>query len=186
MQYSLINRIRVLAMCLVITALAGCGFHLRGHYELAPELQVMKVHAPDSYSTLARNIKRRLIALGVELPEAGTESTNAYSLSILDEESDRRTVSYNDQVEAAEYELVSRIRFEVKSPQGSTVLGPVSVQTERVIIHSRGRLLGEADEEELLRREMQEETAHRVLGILRRLSSEDIRRAIAEQEAAAS
>lgn len=186
MQNTIVHGARTLVLCLLAATLAGCGFHLRGHYELAPELGVMKVHAPDDYSTLARNIKRRLLALGVELPEAGTDHAEAFSLSILDEESDTRTISYNDQVEAAEYELVSRIRFEVKSPRGSVVLGPVSVQTERVIIHSRNRLLGEADEEDLLRREMQEETAHRVLGILRRLSSEDIRRAIEEQEAAAS
>ncbi len=174
----------LLPVILLLTLLLGaCGFQLRGSHELAPELNRLNVAAP---ITMQRKLNRNLTAMGVQVAPKGTTIPEAFSLRITDTNADQRTISFDRNVSAAEIEYRREFSFELHSPDGTVVLGPVHIDLERVYVHDRDRLLGDADERAVLDRDMNEEAAQRIIHHLRRLSSQQIRDRIAASASANS
>lgn len=160
---------------LVLLTMTGCGYHLRGYHQLAPELQTLAVNAPNDQFELSRALTKQLNTSGITVPES---SADVFSLNILSGEETQRTVSYTTDVKTGEREIVNTTEFELRAPDGTAIIGPMKIVTERIYIHNRDQLLGEADEQDTLRREMRNDTANRILTILRRVSSEQIKRSL--------
>lgn len=180
--FSITARGSILAT-LVLLMSTGCGYHLRGQHKLAPELQTLAINAPASQIDLSRSLRRQLNISGVTVAETGAET---FSLNIVSGEEEQRTVSYTGDVKTGEREIVATTEFELRAPDGTAIVGPMKIITERIYIHDRDQLLGEADEQDTLRREMRDDTANRILTILRRVSSEQIKRSLEASQAAAS
>lgn len=170
-------------LSLVLLASTGCGYHLRGYHQLAPELQALAVNAPPSEFDLTRSLRKQLGYSGITVPDSGAD---VFSLNILSGEEEQRTVSYTSDVKTGEREIVNTTEFELRAPDGTTIIGPMKIITERIYIHNRDQLLGESDEQDTLRQEMRDDTANRILTILRRVSSEQIKRSLEASQAEAS
>lgn len=170
----------VACACLV---LAACGFQLRGSHELAPELARLNVTAPIE---IQRQLRRTLTNMGVEVSALGSSLPEAFSLRVVNEDVNTRTISFDANVDAAEIEFRREIVFELQSPDGVIVLGPERIDLERVYVHDRDRLLGETGERDILDNEMDDEASQRIIRRLRMLSSEEIRGRLAASREASS
>ncbi len=177
------NRALLVAAATACLLLGACGFHLRGSHELAPELGRLNVAAPID---IQRQLRRSLANMGVQVPGMGETIPEAFSLRVENTEVDTRTISFDENVDAAEIEFRREIVFELLSPEGVLVLGPVRIDVERVYVHDRDRLLGETGEKTILDREMDDEASQRIIRHLRRLSSEQIRSRIEASQKASS
>ena len=89
-----------LAIVLSLLLLSGCGFQLRGS-ELAGLNQVQLDGASEAPATF-RVLRDELQAVGVD---TSSSADPAYRITLVDEESIRRTVATTDVIDAAEYEI---------------------------------------------------------------------------------
>lgn len=182
-SHSLSRRLLMATVAGVALLLGACGFQLRGSHELAPELGQLNVAAPIE---IQRQLRRSLANMGVQVPGLGESLPQAFSLRVENSDVNSRTISFDRNVDAAEIEFRREIVFELLSPEGVVVLGPVRIDVERIYVHDRDRLLGETGEQAVLNREMDDEASQRIIRHLRRLSSEQIRSRIAASEQASS
>ena len=152
---------------ILITAfsLAGCGFHLRGTAQLPPALQTLALASTDGNSDILRELRRSLVASGINVLDS--PQGNTYALAIGAEDSSERVLSVNSNARAGEYELTMSVPFQLRSG-GTTVIGPETRVIEKVYLADPNSAVAKAEERELMEEEMRREL---VSLILRRLQS---------------
>lgn len=153
------------ALCLMLcTALAGCGFTLRGTQQLP-------------YPTIALNFPPNS-PLGIELTRnirTGTHTqivddpTKAAAIfDLIAESQDRRTLTLNAQGRAVEYSLFYRLVFRLRDAQGREVIEPTELRAQRDISFNDSQRLSKESEEQLLYRDMRSDVVQQ---LLRRLAA---------------
>jgi LPS-assembly lipoprotein len=156
--------LRLTTLILVITALTGCGFALRGASTLPYE--TVAVIAPGN-SLLAADLRRHLAAASnTRIVE--DEKTAALQVQVLSELRDKQVLSVNAQGRVREYTLVLRVTVKALDPQGKEVMAPTEFAQKRDISFNEGVVLAKEAEETLLYREMQ---ADIMQNIVRRIAA---------------
>ncbi|MBT8429725.1 MAG: hypothetical protein KJN79_07400 [Gammaproteobacteria bacterium] len=120
-----------------------------------------------SFSDLHRELYRQLKIAGARIAPTGAES--ASTLHITDVESDIRLLSVNSRNRAVEYELIEAATFSLRSAKGSELVAPQQVRVLRIQYRPEIAVLGSDREAVLLRQDMREELAGR---IVRRLTAQ--------------
>jgi len=151
---------RFITTFLLIIALAGCGFHLRGTQGYEIPAASVNVTATNLYSQFSRELERMLAAQGIELkPASGAE----YSISILSERTTRRPVATSTDISVSEYELRLETQFKIDSTTGEALIRPTLLAAERIYSFDRSSLVGSSEEEEMLTEEMRRDIANQIL-----------------------
>jgi len=147
-----LSRLRNLILIALVSALAGCGFQLRGSADSATVLTAFDVSATQTYGELVTNVERTLTQQGIAVnPKGGAD----YRLHLLGERATRRSVSTTNQVSVAEYVLLLAIDFQLFDRAGDQLLPLTTISAERIYSFDRGSFVGSSEEEALLGREMQ-------------------------------
>ena len=150
--------ITILAMLLVY----GCGFQPRGHSTAAGGMpSPVYVSGIATFSDLHRELYRQLKIAGTEIAPAAAES--AYILQISDVEADSRLLSVNSRNRAVEYELIESVTFGLRSKAGQELVAPQRITALRIQYRPELEVLGSDREAELLRQDMREELAGRII-----------------------
>jgi LPS-assembly lipoprotein len=160
---------QVFTLALVTCTLAlvpGCGFHLRGALELAPELQELALAGVDRRSELGRELEAALARNGGRLV-ASPEGAGAV-LIIGQEQVSRRVLSVTGTGQASEYELNYRLDYRFEAPPGTPRGEAQSLAQRRYYRFDPTRVLAKADEEVRLVNEMRRDA---VASLLRRLNA---------------
>ena len=148
-------------------ALAGCGFKLRGAPELA--FRTLYVNAGET-SPIGNEIKRNLASLGdltlIEDPKA-LSSAEAV-LDILHEAREKTVVGVNTSGQVREFQLRSRLRFRLRTPQGKELIAPTELLLQRDISFNESAVLAKEAEEGLMYRDMQSDIVQQ---LIRRLAA---------------
>ena len=158
--------------------LAGCGFQLRQAPQFA--FSSMLINAPAS-SPLAAELKRTLNAEtpvevvgpgALAVPAAGAASAAAAPgrviFDLLQEQREKVVVGLNASGQVREYQLRSRMRFRVRTPQGRELIPDTELTQQRDISFSESLVLAKEAEETLLYRDMQSDLVQQ---LMRRLAS---------------
>jgi LPS-assembly lipoprotein len=168
--------------------LAGCGFQLRQAPEFAFDAVVM--NAPAS-SPLAAALSRSLAANGrvqvlpasaltgaaaaaAAAPASSPASAaaalppNAVVFDLPQELREKTVVGLNSSGQVREFQLRSRIRFRVRTPQGRELIPETELVQLRDITFNESTVLAKEGEETLLYRDMQ---ADLVQQLMRRLAA---------------
>lgn len=149
--------------------LAGCGFQLRGTGVDNVSLRELAVAAPDPNSPTYLQLREALEDDNVRL----TDSTD-FILQILGENHDRVALSYTGRASAAEVEIRHHLSFQITDTRGRPLVGPETLSVRRVYINDRDNIVGTAEEEELLRREMRRDMVRQLLFRLSSLSEREL------------
>jgi LPS-assembly lipoprotein len=156
--------ISILAMLLVY----GCGFQPRGHSTAAGGMpSPVHVSGIATFSDLHRELYRQLKITGAEIAPVAAES--AYILQINDVDADTRLLSVNSRNRAVEYELIESATFGLRRKTGEVLIAPQRITVLRIQYRPELEVLGSDREAELLRQDMREELAGR---IIRRVSAQ--------------
>lgn len=156
--------ITVLAMLLVY----GCGFQPRGHSTAGGDMpSPVYISGIATFSDLHRELYRQLKIAGAEIAPSAAEGT--YILQISDVDRDRRLLSVNSRNRAVEYELIESATFGLRSKAGQQLVAPQRVTVLRIQYRPELAVLGSDREAVLLRQDMREELAGR---IIQRLSAQ--------------
>jgi LPS-assembly lipoprotein len=148
-----------------VALISACGFQLQGHTPLPAVLKSPYVEAPDRQSEFVQSLRHALLSNGVQIMQDRTRASAV--VSILKDNVARRVLSVSALNQPNEYEVTYTVGFSVTA--GDKELLPVQeVTATRTYSFDERQLLAKGHEEDVLRREMADDLAYRVM---RRLSS---------------
>jgi len=156
----------VLAAGIALT-LAGCGFQLRDAPDLA--FDSLYVNAGET-SPIGNEIKRNLgslDALTLITDPKGLPRADAV-LDIQYEAREKTVVGVNTSGQVREFQLRTRLRFRLRTPQGKELIGSTELMLQRDISFNESAVLAKEAEEELLYRDMQSDIVRQ---LIRRLAA---------------
>lgn len=156
---------RALPLLLCSLLATGCGFQLRGGYELPAQLSSTRVITPDPYSPLVTELSRQLESSGAGL--AGADDATA-TLRILDDQLQRQVQSVGGSARVREFALEYLVRFQLEDADGELLQAPRTVRLRRDYAFDQRQVLGTTAEEEILIRDLRREMAAQIVRRLAR------------------
>jgi LPS-assembly lipoprotein len=133
---------------LVCILLSGCGFHLQGAASTPAEMQRTYISTPDEFSQFYRELRRNLIAAGVELTDSPQDATA--TLTILYDFTDQRVLSVSARNVPTEFEVFYTVQYTITSGEKS-LLDLQELTLTRDYTYDSTLVLGKAKEEQLMR-----------------------------------
>ncbi len=158
---------RLLPLLLAWSLLSGCGFHLRGAVDLPPDERVVALAGIGLDRPFARELQRLLDLVEGRLTRDPKEAGSVVVVHQIQQ--DRRIVSLDEHGKAIEFELIYRVRFEARKPDGGVLLPMQTVTIRRIYLNPQFQIIGKSEEEGVIREEMRREAARTLLRRLRRV-----------------
>ncbi len=154
---------------LLVFALAGCGFQLRGQVEVPPELERIHITGLSQDNELFRLLKNYLSSGGVEIVASPAEAARL-RLGQFQQLRDILVVGTDGRVR--EYRLISGITMSLQGRDGEQLIENQDIRVFRDFLYDPDDVLGKAEEERILREEMTRELAQQVIARLTALVSQ--------------
>lgn len=139
------------------TVLAGCGFHLRGHYEIPPFLREITVHSPAASKDLDTEMRLALERSNI-VPEGGE-----VLLDITREQLTQQTSTVDSHAKAAEYTLVYTVEYRVARVDGKAMEPVQTLILRRSYQYNTTSVVGKNTEEETLVHELRVDAAQQIV-----------------------
>lgn len=154
-------------LVLLVAALGGCGWHLRGQGDAPQYVDSLHIGGRPVDAELMRELRRDLEALGIAVRDNANDAQ--YSLVVLDQKSRKRTATLSGRARISELELIEEVQFTVLAQDGSEVIPPATVRDDRVFEYNEDDVLAADDEAQLLRREMRANLVRQIISYLQRI-----------------
>ena len=151
---------RSLALALLSLALAACGFHLRSSQEFAFKTIAI---SPTAGSPVAQDLARHFGKSLVPLAPAAGQAAPEVVLQIVQEVRERNIVSVNASGQVRELQLLVRLKFKVRTPQGVDLIDMTEISQQRDSSFNESSALAKEAEEVLLFRDMQSDIVQQML-----------------------
>lgn len=158
-----------LLLLTAVLAVSACGFHLRGQVDLPYSLRILAVDSSALNYASRKQLKQVLESNGVVISEDAQ-----YRLVLLSEVADKRTLSVTSSAKTAEYELRQGLRFVLRNSEGADLMLPQSIESFRTQIYDAEAVIGKAEEEEQIRRDLQTDNIGKLLRRLKALKPESL------------
>lgn len=142
----------------------GCGFHLRGRFDLAPVMKALYVESTER--DLTGELEQALRTSGAEIVQDPAVATATLRMTDIQYERIVRTIDTRGKVNG--YTLQYTARFLVDNAAGKTIYNEAAVQVQRNFDFDPTQVLQAEREEESLREDMRQDLVQQ---ILRRLST---------------
>ena len=152
---------RAAAIAVLALACTACGFHLRNALTLPPELNPVRVVAPDPYSPLAQSLADAMSRAGATPADDALEE--ATTLQIFSERWGVSPISIDQNGRAQEYALRYAVVFALIDASGNMAVPEQAVELSREYVAPPTDTTGEASERELLSRELRREMSSAIL-----------------------
>lgn len=174
------NRALALALALCAWLLTGCGFHLRGSAATgtaAPASVVILDAARQRGAGTwlgggpgerVRILSETLRAGGIAVQD-GDAAGSSVQLELIDERIDRRVASVDATASAAEYQLDYTLAWRVRGSDGAVLVPDTRLKLDRSYRHKANAIMGSAEEEAQLQRDLRRDAAMQILRRLRQL-----------------
>ena len=156
---------RLLLTTAAAAALAGCGFQLRR----APEFAFNTMVVPAS-GGVATELRRTLASVpNVKVLPVGASMNDAQVvLDIIDNSQQKVVVGINAAGQVREFQLRSRLKFRLRTPQGRELIPETELLQTRDVSFNESAVLAKEAEENLLYRDMQTDLVQQ---LMRRLAA---------------
>ena len=156
------NRLAAAGLALLTAVwLTACGWQLRGVVDLDMESLALQGASEDLRSPLRRSLRDS----GVEVTD-GAE----WSLHILEEDFNERTVRVDERGRSAGLELRYEARWELRDSEGEARLPDQSVSVLRFLDVDPGRALATDDEKAAMKDDMYSDAALQIMMQLRHIA----------------
>lgn len=148
----------------LLSLLAGCGFHLAGREPLPPALHKLRIELVAPYAVseppLETALRSRLRQRGAQVVESSGDDVAVLQLSQLGET--REMLSISADGKALEFLLTTRVSYQLRLGQ-QVLLAPTELYVTRDYSFDQEQILAKEAEEIRLRQYMQTELADRML-----------------------
>lgn len=160
------NRLLRLPLLAAVLLLAGCGFHVRGNYQLPDTIGAVFIEVPGYDYDLRHRLQRTLGSRGVRLVEDATAADSV--LRIVNPQFATRVLSVGTDARVREHELRYTLSFELRRRDGTVLVAPQSVELLRDVTYDETNVLGSQSEASAGRLELQDQAVQQ---IMRRLAA---------------
>jgi len=151
---------------LTAALLNGCGFHLRGDYDVPEELDTLSLTSYDQYSSFTRIVKRQLRMNEIEIVQP---AENVPNIHLISESNSTRTLSLYQTMRAAEKELTLSASYRVTIPDLGTKTFSTSVT--RSYLDNPLTALAKSVEKDMMVDEMRKLAATQIVRQMARLKA---------------
>ncbi|NAW69678.1 luciferase [Vibrio sp. V27_P1S3P104] len=158
------SSIPTLLLLLTTLLLSGCGFQLRGDYDIPEKLNTMSLTSYDQFSTFTRIVKDQLRMNEIELVAPSADVPN---LHLVNESTSERTLSLYQNTRAAEKELTFIASYRVTIPELG--IKTFSTSVTRSYLDNPLTALAKSVERELIVDEMRKLAASQIIRQMARL-----------------
>ena len=162
----MIKRITIILLSAVL--LSSCGFHLRGKYEYAAELNPIVIISEDR--DFIYELEEVFDFSDLEVADS-ISGSNAI-LEFTNEEYTRKPVTLDDRGRATRYRLKYTARYRVMTKTGDALLRRASASASRILDFDSSQILQADSEEQFLKEEMYEDMAQAVARRIARVTGE--------------
>ena len=132
----------------LLSLLAGCGFHLQNAFTVPAEMERTYIAAENRHSLFYRELRRQLQAAGMQLADVPGDATATLTISV--DETNQRVLSVSTRNVPTEYEVYYSIEYGVDSGDTNLLMRQFITLT-RDYTYDETLVLGKAHEEQLLR-----------------------------------
>lgn len=147
--------LNLILMLILVATLSGCGFQLRGNYQLPETLQSVSLESYVS-KELSEHMKQRFVHSGIKVLDAEEPTVR-----LISDKLERRTLSLFESGQVAEYELLYQVKYQLV--QGNQLLLERTVEVARDYQDDPNFALAKTREREMLVDEMRAEASRRIL-----------------------
>ena len=156
----MMRQLRIFSLLLLTSVFAACGYHLRGAYDLPDHLSPLFLDKESMSLLLYKELRSTLKASGVELSE-DTEAA-ASILKVDFEQKSRDVISVDTLGRAREYRLIYRLTFTLEAAE-ETMIDQSRIQLTRNLLFNPETVLGVAQEQEDIYKDMVTDSARQIL-----------------------
>ena len=151
---------RFFTVMMLIGAIAACGFHLRGSYELPAHLSPIFVDKKSMSRGLFKELTSSLKASGAEVTEDSDSAASVVDVTY--EQRTRDVISVDTLGRAREYRLIYRVTFSVNAEEEALIEGS-KIELTRNLLFDPEQVLGVAEEEEIIYNDMIVDSARQIV-----------------------
>ena len=150
----------LIALTLAVGLVAGCGFHLRNSQEFTFDTIALS-RAPGSAIAidLVRYLGDKVVPEQVKPGGVAPQVV----LDIVQEQREKIVVAVNASGQVREMQLLIRLKFRVRTPQGEPLIAVTEITQQRDITFNESSALAKEAEEILLYRDMQNDIVQQML-----------------------
>lgn len=145
--------------------LAACGFHLRGHEPLPPQLQTISILSSSPYSPLVKQLEQTFEASHVTVVKKGQQAP--ILLKILNDDFSRGSSSVGASGQVTTYSLTYNVSFQLLTHDGKPITQAMNVSSTRSYSVSANQVLGDTNVQNNLQEEMQRDVVYQLFNRLR-------------------
>ncbi|MEP0356316.1 MAG: LPS assembly lipoprotein LptE [Paraglaciecola sp.] len=161
---------KVLTLLVLTTMLlTGCGFKLRGDYNLPSEIKQLELTAEQKNTPLFRILRKQLEGFNIEVFDSAQKTNNPdYDIDakvyLKSDQLERRLLSLFSTGQVAEYELVYTVRYLIQLPDED----PQAIEFDitREYQDDPDAVLAKSRELDLIQAEMRQDAALRIISQL--------------------
>jgi LPS-assembly lipoprotein len=165
-----LNRTRRFVSVLLLAALAGCGFHLRGSTpDSRLTFESVYVEAP-SGTPLERELRGAVRNGGTRL--AGDPKSATVVLRVLNEARERKILTLNAQGQVREFSLTYRVNFEVADQANRKLLPANEIALQSLLSYSESQALAKETEERMTFDDLRRDAIGQIMRQLSRVQAE--------------
>ncbi|KPD22311.1 MULTISPECIES: LPS assembly lipoprotein LptE [Idiomarina] len=148
--------LNLVLILVLIATLTGCGFQLRGNYQLPETLQSVSLKSQVS-KELNEHMQQRFAHSGIKL----SEEAQPITVHLTSDKLERRTLSLFESGQVAEYELLYQVNYQLI--QNQRLLLERTVEVARDYQDDPNFALAKTREREMLVDEMRAEASRLIL-----------------------
>jgi len=148
--------VNVVLILLLLATLNGCGFQLRGDYQLPETLTSVSLQSQVS-KELSEHMQQRFVHSGIQVSKASQPIT----VRLISDKLERRTLSLFESGQVAEYELLYQVNYQLFDNE--QLLLERTVEVARDYQDDPNFVLAKTREREMLVDEMRAEASRLIL-----------------------
>ena len=155
--------VKWLALILIGSLLAGCGFQLRGRADLKFDRIYVET---DGFSVFAAEL-RRVIQSNKSVEVTDSPENAQVVLKVIDERREKKILALTSTGSVEEYVLLYQVSYRVMDNKMQDLVAPNDIALQRIMTYKDTETLAKESEEQFLYRDMQSDAVQQML---RRLS----------------
>jgi LPS-assembly lipoprotein len=155
------NLFRCIIALIALSALSGCGFHVRGELQLPPTMQRVNVQIADPFSPLKRDLEAALLRSGAKLENNPGDGIADITITAVSLAPIVRSVGSNAYVN--EFSMVYHVEMQVIDSAGKILMPREVIEHSREFTFDQTQAIGTAAEQDEIKKEMEREMVQTLL-----------------------